>query len=431
MPSLEYYGSLGNLKIDYTETIDKPNNASVITITAVYVMETGYYGRTIYPVGLIKVNGTTALSFNYAPGVYTSGTNQWVNVNAPAATPVSVPHGPDGRGSATIEIAAYSGYSYFHFFAAAGNYQTAITISPASTTIELEWIPQNPPTMSLAVVPVSDNQTVQSWGLPIQGYSRLLAKITAQAAPGLEIAEYRVEFGPDDVHTTAEATSEILYNAGRVEVSASVKDNAGLEAGAGAVVNVIPYAAPTANDIELFRCTASGTPSDTGAYFSIKAKLQYTYIAHRNVGMLWVRFRERGAASWSNWYSMDDNVARVIGGTLSQTKSYDVQLSAEDNLNETVYNLVVKTTSTGLNIMKEHRGAAFGKYAEKQNALELPPGWHFAIDGVNIEDILYPVGVVVWTASATLPAPLAALGTWEQVNTYPGETELYAFARTS
>ena len=80
------------------------------------------------------------------------------------------------------------------------------------------------------------------------------------------------------------------------------------------------------------------------------------------------RYREIGG-SWSNYTAIEDTSA-VVGGSMPATKTYEMEIAATDSIGETktVY-AIIPTAEVALHLRDGGKGAAFGKYAEKE-ALE-------------------------------------------------------------
>ena len=74
-------------------------------------------------------------------------------------------------------------------------------------------------------------------------------------------------------------------------------------------------------------------------------------------------------------------------------------------------------------------GAAFGKYAEQPNALEISGAWDIRWGGRSLLEAVYPVGSIYLSAANTDPAALLG-GAWQALGQTIG-TGIYAWERTA
>lgn len=436
MESVMFSGSLGYMLLEYEEYTNMAANTSTIVIYNVYVMETGWYGRNVYPDGIITVNGQTAFSFNRSPEIYTWGVNEWIHIDVPQSAGIVIPHNSDGRGTVTFGVTTRpdSGYGAAFYFFDAQYSQRNIVIPAATVRRDLTWIPRTPPTVSISVTPDSSNQTVKNWGIALQGYSVLKASVTATPASGLTISGYRIEFSATEAYNTQQATSAIMTDAVRRTVTGYATDNAGLTGSASAAIDVVPYSRPSIDNIECYRCNASGTPSETGAYFYVKGTATYSSCAGKNSATLYVRYKQRGTSNWSGYTQLTSGVGAILGGALEAIHSYDVQLLVQDALTSATIDKVITTARTNFSIGRSgDGGVAFGKYAEYDKSVDIQNGWYYRIDGDRLEDLFFPVGSVIWNTTGAVPPHLAKIGQWQacgQVIT-SASTTIYAFMRVS
>lgn len=137
-----------------------------------------------------------------------------------------------------------------------------------------------------------------------------------------------------------------------------------------------------------------------------------------NALTLRARYRRVGG-SWGAYQSLTSGTASVLAG-FETTGSYEVQLTASDSLGGSKTVLVpVSTAEVTLHLRSGGKGAAFGKYSEKE-ALECAWNAEFQgevqaaslrVGGRMLLDWIYPIGAVYISASATDPKTLFG-GTW-------------------
>lgn len=131
-------GSNGiTMRIHYGETYDVTTNQSVVSITALQVMSSWYYGVTYYLDGTITVDGSTAASMSSSGGtngVALVALNTWANVGGTLGSVSSIAHNTDGSKSVTIAVSV-KGYT------TSGSAGSGWTVS-GSKTIALTTIPR-------------------------------------------------------------------------------------------------------------------------------------------------------------------------------------------------------------------------------------------------------------------------------------------------
>ena len=140
-----------------------------------------------------------------------------------------------------------------------------------------------------------------------------------------------------------------------------------------------------------------------------------------NALTLRARYRRVGG-SWGAYQSLTSGTASVLAG-FETTGSYEVQLTASDSLGGSKTVLVpVSTAEVTLHLRSGGKGAAFGKYSEKE-ALECAWNAEFQgevqaaslrVGGRMLLDWIYPIGAVYISASATDPKTLFG-GTWTRI----------------
>lgn len=234
-------------------------------------------------------------------------------------------------------------------------------------------------------------------GLYIQGKSKVKATITAEGKYGAAISSYKTTI--DGVEKTgSKPTSDILAHAGTVNVSCTVTDTRGYSATLRKTVTVIEYTKPVLipftgdSDIVCDRCTSDGTISKAGTYLRIRAGRRYSPVmagdVQKNFCLFRYRYKLDGESSYSSWktfiardntdYDVDDD---WFGNIVSNiTLSYNVQLSVLDDIGGHSYiTFLVSTDDSTFHLIEGGGGAAFGKYAEEKNVLDIAQDWKLKV----------------------------------------------------
>lgn len=289
---------------------------------------------------------------------------QWT---VPESLAGELPETTHGTGTVTVKV--YSGGT------PVGSLSAAFTA----------YVPETMrPTAALTTEVVNDGTAAESWGLCVQGISRI---------------------------RSATATGE--------------------------AVTVAAYYPPAITASMAARCAADGTEKDDGAYLKVKCAAQCADVQGHNTVVLRARFRPVGGA-WNGYVTLLPGAEQLLGGGLDSGTSYEVELSAEDTVgNVRVVRYTAATSRVTLHLRAGGMGAAFGKYAE-QEALECvwPAVFYgdvavsgaLTVNGQTVEAMLFPVGSVRLTDSPAAPETPAGAA-WESVET--GIAGVYGWRRTT
>ena len=212
-------------------------------------------------------------------------------------------------------------------------------------------------------------------GLYLGGRSSVKLTIgNAQAGSGASLKSYKIS--GSGYSSTAQTATFGPLNAGTHTFTATVTDSRGRTGSATVSVTVQAYASPTLSGVSIYRSNSGGTASETGGYIALKATAAYTALNGANTVTLRGRYRPVNGA-WSAWTAMTSGTRLLLGGgALSSTSSYEAQIQATDTVGNTAsYTAIIPTASVTFNLKAGGNGAAFGKYAETEKALELAAGW--------------------------------------------------------
>ena len=207
----------------------------------------------------------------------------------------------------------------------------------------------------------------------VQGYSR--AKVTLDSTKvthsyGATTASTKITFGGADYADT----TPVLTASGQQSIVVTLTDSRGRTASQSLSFSVLPYSKPVLYGVEVFRCLSDGTADDSGTSFSAKASVSFSDLGGENSVTLTVQYKAAGGSFGGSTAIQPDTPSRFDG--ILTTATYVVRITAADELGQSSYNEIsIPTASVGMHIRPGHDGAAFGKYCERANALELPEGW--------------------------------------------------------
>lgn len=254
----------------------------------------------------------------------------------------------------------------------------------------------------------------------ISGFSR--AQITFAADKistkyGASIAGYRITCGGVSAESAPYKTGVLTGTS--AQIICRVTDSRGMYAEETLTVNLYSYAAPTVTGVQLYRSDDAMLPADTGLHIAGVATVKHSDCGGENTYTLKGYWRAVGG-SWSAGLAMASGRAALITGSVDvlTTASYEGKIEVVDKLGNTAsFSAVIPTADVAFHLRPGGKGAAFGKYSEKE-ALEV--AWPaelqngVTVSGKAIWELIYPVGAIYISAAATDPKTLFG-GTWERI----------------
>ena len=238
------------------------------------------------------------------------------------------------------------------------------------------------PTISgVSVIPQNTNAVVNGWGVYLQGYSKAKVQVTgASGVYGSSIKSYKVVYN-GSTSTTHPYTTPVFDSAGTKSATVYAIDSRG-RSSSGYTVNwsVVSYAKPTLSGVSTYRSLSDGTKDDSGTYIAVKGAASCSDCSKNNSVSLRCRYKTK-TGSYGEYIDIVANTLSVIGdGNVLVTTSYIVEVSAIDSLGSVAtIQLGIPTKKVALNFMDEVKGAGIGKYAEKENVLQV--GFSTEIEG--------------------------------------------------
>lgn len=386
-----------------TLTVTKPGSGYTFRFSYTFGSASGTLGSTS-----LKLVSSTA-----GKAVY-----QWT---VPDALANQIPNALWGVGTMTMDI--YDGGNYV------GSVQASFTA----------YVPDSMrPTATLQVTVVNDNAAVKGWGLCVQGLSRLQYTVKAAGTGGASVKACRFSFAGQTVTGTS-GTTALIGSAGSLKPSVTVTDSRGRSATVtGSAVQVCAYHQPVISASAVTRCDADGNAADSGAYLKVRCAASCAAVENWNAVQVRARYRTMGG-SWSGYTTLTSGVEKLLGGGLAAAASYEVELSAVDTVGSVrTVRYTAATSQVTLHLRSGGKGAAFGKYSQRE-ALEC--AWpavfygdaevsgELTLGGKTLADVLWPVGAVRLTAEAVPPLPAPEGAAWESMDT--GIEGLYAWRRTT
>ena len=261
--------------------------------------------------------------------------------------------------TATATLTTYSGST------ALGTSTKTFTVSVASSI--------KPSISSFTHTPYSQNNTVNGWGVYVQGYSQVDLAVSAVAGTGAEIISYSFSgAGVSKTGTHPAARSLILDNTEYVTYTVVVTDSRGRRAEYTLSGNNRPYfyaySSPVVASLTTYRSNSSGVRSDIdGTYIHSIPSFTYSAVGNNSLTVKKIEYKLHTASSWSTGVSSATSGAEYTfgGGIIDITKSYDVRCTVTDSLNNTGVLSVLVPPVVGFSIGLNNDRARFGGPVEK------------------------------------------------------------------
>ncbi len=256
------------------------------------------------------------------------------------------------KGTATIRVDTYSG---------------STKIGTASKNFTLNVPASVKPTIESFTAERIDGAVPSDWGIYVKGKSKAKLTISGAAAGGhgATLKSYSIT-GGGYTGSTAEYTTGFLNTAGTIPFTAKVTDSRGRTASKTVSVTVEDYAPPVIQSASAARCDASGSLQDDGAYVLVTHSLTYSSLGGKNSLSRSYRFRRVRETSWQNAQYMETESGDIVGaGDISPDYSYEIELKAEDELENVSRILPVSTAKVIMDWKKGGAGMAIGKVSEK------------------------------------------------------------------
>ena len=287
----------------------------------------------------------------------------------------------DPTGTMTVTLYTYSDSN--------ASVQVGSAFSEHFTVTVPDNINTKPYTTAITLAPVSSLEGAFA-GMYIQGLSKVKLTSSEKGQFGATIVEKSISVEGKSYGSDSGYTSDYLTGYGKINVRLTLRDSRGFVNTATPSINVIPYSKPSVvrrevdTGIVCARCDVNGNLTDSGTYLRIRARRYYSPClvdgVQKNFCGLRFRYKAVADSDFSSWQdlllatnSTTEEVDRILlGGALSATTSYVVQIDAVDSLsNDTYVTFDIPTGETYIHRAGSIGSLGIGEYAEEANTISI------------------------------------------------------------
>ena len=207
----------------------------------------------------------------------------------------------------------------------------------------------------------------------VQGYSRAQvtfdpSKITTKY--GATVKRYKIVCG--SVTDTASPYLTGVLTGTSATITCTVEDSRGYTASETLTVGLNAYKKPALSDVALYRADEDGTANRAGLCIYARAKLTYSSIGGRNSCSLKGFYRLQSGNYPAAGTEMMSEAGILLTVAAAVTSTYVAKIEAKDSLGNTAsYEATIPTDNVAFHIREGGQGAAFGKYAEEDDLLDV------------------------------------------------------------
>ena len=311
------------------------------------------------------------LSFGNAPlvTVNVAANSESCSFTIPATWYDYITNATSGMATAILET-----YTDANYTTLIGSTSKTFTVSVASSV--------KPTISALTATPHSQNNTVEGWGVAVQGYSYATIDVTATPGTGASISNIEIS-GPgiNQAGSAASGNTGILTATGTNTFTVIVTDSRGRSSTETVPLTVYEYSNPIVTSLDAVRCLANGTISETeGGY--IKAFPVFVYSSVNGNNSLSVKKIEYKKHTDSTWTTATSSAASgswtSVFGPADISITYDVKCTVTDALNNTYALEVIVPPVVGFGLGLDNDRACFGGPPEEPG---LVTKWDFKIKG--------------------------------------------------
>lgn len=292
----------------------------------------------------------------------------WVN-EIPSAT----------SATATIEVTTYSGSTNI-----GANSKTFTITVPASV---------KPTIQSFTGTNQSDNATVTSWGILVQGYSTILLSVSATAGTGSTIQSIAFSgYKVSQSGTATSVTSSLLKKSGEQSWTVTVTDARGRSSSQTISRMVYRYYTPSISRLSALRCDSLGNEDTVGRNILVSPKFGIASCDGNNSAVtseISYKVHESSTYTTAVQNAVSESSYVIGSDSIDITHWYDVKFKLVDTLGNTAEFVVQIPTAMGVSFGLNGQCARFGGPVQYDDRFECDWLAQFDDDVEILGDLIY------------------------------------------
>ncbi len=139
---------------------------------------------------------------------------------------------------------------------------------------------------------------LSTYGGYVQYRSQLKVTAAGVGSYGSTILAYSLRVGTQTSNLSTDTFD--LPDSGTITVTAIVTDSRGRKGTKTATITVLPYAAPTVEITDIYRCNSDGTRNAGGSYAAVVFSAAVTALNNKNTAEYTVKHKSRNATTWTS-----------------------------------------------------------------------------------------------------------------------------------
>ena len=246
---------------------------------------------------------------------------------------------------------------------------TTIGSTTTSFTLQIPTSGRNPTVSSgWAAITTANQSPYTSLSVYIAGSAKITATIDRTKVSGnygATIASTAVTAVFRNQTLTATGTFSNAILSGTNSVVFTATDSRGLSSSTTLTVTGVAYTPPSITVNDLFRSDSSGNRQDDGSYARVRATASIFSQGGNSISTFTVAIN-------SVTTSLTSGTGKTINAGLNEGTTYSAVFTLKDRTNTTsTLTMTLAAAGVAFNIKEQGKGAAFGKFAEKDNVLDI------------------------------------------------------------
>lgn len=279
------------------------------------------------------------------------------------------------------------------------------------------------PTASVGTFTDAGRVVPSSWGIFVQGKSKLSFTVSATASAGSTISSYSTAVN-GTTYTSTSITTGFLTSSGSLAANLTVTDSRGRTATASRSYTCYPYSNPSITTAVGERCLQNGTLDDAGTYLKYSFAGVISSCNNKNVATCRLGYKLKTASTYT-YVNINNNVNNVVlsGVTFNASLPYDIIFEIKDSFNATgTEHIDLRTGFKLVHYNANKQAIALGKSSEAQsNQRLLEVALPISIDDAAkpsvktlMLDLVYPIGSIYMSVNNVSPQTFLG-GTWSPI----------------